>query len=223
MQTEKKSPHNEKKLPKKDTALRQKQPKKLFAEEGIEMVPFVAAHGTRGLLIVKAGDCVISGSTPKMPLSSRPKHQIRNKKATAAFQNPKSKKVTKIPSKAAAATAKKSIRWNLWSTKSPDGTQANVEGQKPKSKKPAASTSRERPSTAKKSGKIKNGNDKSDRQREAPGEVMNAIEKFRMHAKKLGISGKELLDAVSEARQETSELSPIADPPGSFSSSLYSL
>jgi hypothetical protein len=187
------------------------------------MVPFVADHGTMSLLIVNAGDGVIPGSTPRSTLSSRPKHQIRNMIAMAAFQNPKNKKETKMPSKATAATAKKSSRWNLWSTKTPDGTQAKVEGQKPKSKKPTASTSSERPSTAKKSGKIKNGNDNSNRQRETPGEVLNAIEKFRMHAEKLGISGKELLDAVSEATQETSELSPNTSPPGSFSSSLYSL
>jgi hypothetical protein len=159
----------------------------LFAEQGLEMVPYVAADGSGGLLILNAGDCVIAGSTPTMPMSS-----------PQTLQNPKSKK---------------SSRWKLWSAKKPDGTQVKVEGQKPKFEKPAPCTSRERLSTAKRSRKIQNGNDTSNRKK-ALGEVMDSI---RMHAAKLGISEKKLLDQVSEASK------PIANPLGMSSSSLSSL
>jgi hypothetical protein len=177
-------------LSKKDTALRQKQAKK----------------GSQANKVDALGKATRAKKSTQFQ-----KHQIRNTKATAALQNPRSKNATKLPSKAAAATAKKTSLWKLWSTKKSDGTQAKVEGQKPKFKKPT---------TAEKSGKIKNV--KSNRQLEALGEVMDAIEKFKMHAEKLGISGKELLDAVSEA-SHASELSPLADPPGISSSSLSSL
>jgi hypothetical protein len=186
-------------LPKKDTALRQKQAKK----------------GSQANKVDAVGKATRAKKSTQLP-----KHQIWNTKATAALQNPRSKNGTKLSSKAAAATAKKTSLWKLWSTKKSDATQAKVEGQKPKSKKPTTSTSRERPYTAEKSGKIKNV--KYNRQLEALEEVMDAIEKFKMHAEKLGISGKELLDAVSEA-SHASELSPLADPPGMSSSSLSSL
>jgi hypothetical protein len=182
-------------LLKKDTALREKQAKKGSQTNKI--------HAKKKATRAKKS-------------TQLPKHQIRNTTVTAAL------KATKMSLKAAASTAKKSSLWNLWSTKKSDRTQEKIEGQKPKSKKPAAPTRRERPSAAKKSEKIKNGNDKSNRQLKALGEVMDAIEQFKMHAEKLGISGKELLDAVSEASL-ASELPPTGGPPCLSSSSLSSL
>ena len=228
------------------------------SEEGVEMVPFIAKNGQGGLLIVSAGECVMSETPPDMLSSYQPKRtaggrnfRLRGRGAAKSNRPP-----TQTPQR-----LKKATRWALWSSRKAKEQKAKQmadqstkqTGKASKSVRPkpvlnkqsksasSSDSSSDMPSSdsrANSQGKSKKEkellddaagadddtekgrgggaaqrNDAQDNEEtkestdplnEDLEEILDAITKFRIHAAKLGISERDLIEAVSLASKENS-------------------
>jgi hypothetical protein len=175
----------------------------ILAEEGIELVLFVSQEGTRGLLIINAGERIMS-PTPnllKLPVRRTRIHDVKpvaTKKRQATLggrPNPKFKKSLKAP---APPETKIIGRWGLQKSNKPDGSKLKKTGKRERVQKV--------PALQKNSGSH-NGRPQARpvastgaKLKTSPEEIeamIDTIAKFKMTAATLGMAEKDLLEALA--------------------------